>query len=71
MYRKDPEWTRKTFVEAASVLKIKPIQAYKWGYHKRMKESENKSEEEIEVKVIVQSIFIPHFIVEFGYYYSI
>ena len=48
--RNDPEWTRKTFLEAASALKIKPIQAYKWGYHKKLKENENENENQNEEK---------------------
>ena len=51
--KKDPNWTRKTFLEAASSLKIKPIQTYKWGYHKKMKENECQSEDkQAETKVI-------------------
>lgn len=43
MYRRDPEWSKDTFTQVAQVLNIKPLQAYKWGYHKKQKIEEEVS----------------------------
>ena len=41
-FRKDPDWNRSTFLEAAALLNIKPIQAYKWGYHRKQRREERQ-----------------------------
>ena len=37
-YREDPEWKIETYIKAAEATGISPIQAYKWGYHQRIKQ---------------------------------
>ena len=41
LFSKDPQWSRKTFLEAAKNLGIKISQAYKWGYHRKIKDPES------------------------------
>ena len=36
-FRKDPTWCKETFTEAADKVGIRPLQAYKWGYHRKQK----------------------------------
>lgn len=41
-FREDPDWTKETFHRAAEKLGIRPLQAYKWGYHRKLKEAEEE-----------------------------
>lgn len=50
-YRLDPEWKKETFTKAAEELGIKPIQAYKWGYHQKLKGLECSQKKSNEVKL--------------------
>lgn len=48
LYSEDPEWSNETFSRAAKEIGIKPIQAYKWGYHKKIKVAELEKQKEAE-----------------------
>ena len=48
LYREDPSWKKDTFTKAANELGLKPIQAYKWGYHKKIKVAESGGKNELD-----------------------
>ena len=41
--REDPKWKSQTYMKVAQAIGISPTQAYKWGYHYKIKQSKSKA----------------------------